>query len=163
MEYKYLSEDELKQLIAATECTGMLQAPKRVQTAVWSNIAQQETTAKQAYISDGAVSSKRNTISLEAAADREEAHSAGSWKRRKQAQLAVYSLKVGLAAAAAIFMLLHLGSLQESDWLLHMPEANEGMAEENPWEKENEDFLHEKWTEVSEWFGTIFEPEEDRN
>lgn len=162
MEYKYLSEDELKQLIEATERTGMLQAPKRIQTAVWSKIAQQETTAKQAYISDGAASGRRKPLSPEAAG-RKTPLSAGAFKRRKQVQLAVYSLKVGLAAAAAIFMLLHLGSLQESEWLLHMPEVNEGMVEENPWEKEKEDFLHEKWTEVSEWFGTIFEPDEDQN
>ena len=163
MEYKYLSEDELQQLIAATERTGMLQAPKRVQKAVWSQIAQQEMAAQQAVISDGADSVRRSTFSPEVAAGRKGTRSAGTWKRKKQVQLAVYSLKVGLAAAAAIFMLLRLGSLQESEWLLHMPEANEGMEAEHPWEKEKEDFLHEKWTEVSEWFGTIFEPDEDRN
>ncbi len=138
MEYKYLSEDELKQLIALTERTGMLQAPGRVEKAVWSRIEQQERAAKL-------------SLSTEKSG------------RRKQAQLAVYSLKVGLGAVAAIFMLLRLGSLHEKEWILHMPDVQESMEEENPWEMEKEDFLHEKWTEVSEWFGTILESQEAEN
>ncbi len=131
MEYKYLSEDELNQLIWETEHRGMLQAPKRIQPAVWKEIAQQEAPLQ---------------------------------KRKGQGiQLAVYSLKVSLAAAAAIFMLLGLGNLQESKWLFHMPEGQEQMEAEHPWEKEQEDLLHKKWTEVSEWFGTIFEAEANRN
>ncbi len=136
MKYQYLSDDELEQLIASTEGTGMLQAPKRIQTAVWEKVAEKETPVPVSRTAAG-----------------------------KRLQLAVYSLKVGLAAAAAIFMLFRLDGLQESEWLWHVPEVNESQETEDRSGKEQdrEDFLHTKWIEVSEWFGTILESDADRS
>ena len=136
MKYDYLSEDALEKLIADTEQTGLLKAPGRIQDNVWKRIARQNQAGSAG---------------------------AGFPFKSRQLQLAAYSLKVGLAAAAAIFMLFHLDGLQESEWLWHTWEVNESaMAEDSRTEKEGgANFLHTKWIEVSDWFGTMLEPAED--
>lgn len=134
MKYKYLSDQELNRLLEETEQTGMIRAPKRIQTEVFGKIAAQQP-----------VSRKQNVL----------------FASGKQIQLAFYSLKVGIAAAAAIFMLFRLDALQDTGWMNQVPETyiemSERELETSEPENDRRESLHTKWTEVSQWFGNVFE------
>lgn len=140
MNYKYLSEEALEKLIADTEQNGLIKAPGRIQNNVWKQIDRHGAT---------------------------DVTGLGAFGKNRHLQLAVYSLKVGLAAAAAIFMLFRMEGLQQSEgqWHIWQPEdgihtENSSMREEDRTEiKNGADVLHTTWSQVSDWFGTILEPQ----
>lgn len=140
MKYEYLSEEALERLIADTEQNGLIKAPGRIQNNVWKQIGGHGTS---------------------------DVTGSGALGKNRHLQLAVYSLKVGLAAAAAIFMLFRMEGLQQNaeQWHIWQPQEDihtesSGMNEEDRTEeKDGADVLHTTWSQVSDWFGSILEPE----